>query len=521
MLFMTGDAEMAKQSGGRRIDAVITGAGLSDRIYATGTTRRSRKTGDTATEKQFAGGFLRLVGASSGAKLRSDSVRYLLCDEVDAYKQVVGSIEKDSKHAREGDPISLAERRTDAYELTRKIIYGSTPLLDHSSHIKERYLAGDQRRYFVPCKHCGEYQYLKWSQMKWTTDDDTGALDYDSVHYECEHCGGEWRNEDKVRFLAAGEWRPTATATEPHYRSYHISSLYSPVGFRSWESGVQEFLKAKDDPEKLQTFVNTFLGETWADEQERPKIEAILSRERGYHVYALPEAADPLLVTIGADVQKDRIEAEIVAWGRGKESWSIAYEVIPGDTSDIGDPCWQKLREAIGAEYAGLPVVLAGVDAGYRTDVVYEFCDTFEAGVHPVMGSDALARDRQYIKLYTVNGRSTPRVDINAGLMKQEIYRYLSRSQVEGEEQRAGYCHFPVEYTRKHFLQLTAEVMIKDRFGRVKWDAGERRNEALDCRVYALAMVYAYRQALIDEHNLEDFPWPEFWEYLDEQGGVK
>lgn len=515
MLYISGDAEMAKQSAGRRVDAMILNAGLADRIFAHGVTKRSRKTGDTATEKQFAGGFLRAIGPNSGSKLRSDSIRYLFGDEVDAYPLSVGSSEKDAKRAQEGDPISLAERRTDAFEQSRKILYFSTPLVDHTSKIKELYLRGDQRRYFVPCKHCGQAQFLKWAQMKWDTDDD-GRLVWASVHYECEHCGGHWTNDDKSWFIPRGEWRPTAKASEPGYRSYHLSSMYSPVGMRTWASGVQEFIQAKDDPIALQTFVNTFLGETWIDEHERPRIEAILSRERNYHVYQLPEGAEPLLVTIGADIQGDRIECEIVAWGKDKESWSIGYGVYPGDTSEIESECWQNLREAIECEYAGMPVMLSGIDAGYRTDVVYEFCDSFESGVHPVMGSDGLARDRQYIRLFDVSGRSTPRIDINTGILKQEIYRFLNRDRMEGDAQRAGYCHFPAEYSRKHYLQLISERMVKDRHGHAVWEKEQERNEALDCRVYALAMVYALRDSLIVEHGLDDFPWVTFWEYLAE-----
>jgi len=108
-------------------------------------------------------------------------------------------------------------------------------------------------------------------------------------------------------------------------RSYHLPGLYSPVGFRSWESAVIEFLQIKHEGFpvlKFQNWVNTFLGEPFEDQAGRPKIEALIISKKDYHLETLPEDAKPLFVTIGADVQKDRIECEVVAWGKNKESWS-------------------------------------------------------------------------------------------------------------------------------------------------------------------------------------------------------
>jgi phage terminase large subunit GpA-like protein len=266
-------------------------------------------------------------------------------------------------------------------------------------------------------------------------------------------------------------------------------------------------------PHEMQIWVNTFLGETFVEESERPKIEAILTRERRYHVNTIPEEAKPIFCTIGADVQADRIECEIVAWGAGKESWSIDYRVFKGDTADLESEAWQALRETIQSEHAGMPVHLAAVDAGYRSDVVYEFADSFDQGVHPVMGSDALAQNREYIRLMPVKGRQTGRIDINTGILKQEIYRYLNRQWIPGAKQRDGYCHFPADYTRQHYMQLTAETPRADKNGRMRFEADGRRNEQLDCRVYSLAGVYAIKAA-IEESAGSELSWQDFWEYV-------
>jgi len=100
--------------------------------------------------------------------------------------------------------------------------------------------------------------------------------------------------------------------------------------------------------------------------------------------------------------------------------------------------------------------------------------------------------------------------------MKQEIYKYLNRSEIENGKQRDGYCHFPVDYKREHYLQLTAEVLVRNGT-KYEFDAGERRNERLDCRVYALACLYVLKDIYEGEHFGESIGWDVFWNYLTEQ----
>jgi phage terminase large subunit GpA-like protein len=525
MLYVTGDAAMAETQMELRIDAMINGAGLGDKIAKQHRRKNQRATGDTVSRKEFPGGFLVGAGPRSGSKLRSVSFQKINVDELDAFPDATG---------KEGDPIFLIRRRADAYSESSKILWGSTPLFEHNSKILPLFHQGDQRRLFVPCWHCGHMQYLKWSQLRFdATDDDRlvckmdkdGQIIESSVRYVCERCEAEWTNAHKDYFLPLGEWRPTAQPRRPGMRSYHIPGLYSPVGFRTWENAVVEFLQIKSEnfPKlKYQNFVNTFLGEPFVDEGEKPRIEAVVTRERRYHRGELPEDARPSFVTIGADVQADRVECEIIAWGRDKESWSIDYLVFHGATDDLDAECWTQLRAIIGSEYYGMRPMLSGVDAGYRTDTVYDFCDTFDAGVHPVMGQEQIGHGKEYIKVYSVGARSKPRIDVNTDLLKQEFYRYLSHGPYESGELPKGYCHFPIEYKREHFNRLTAESrVLVNTSGQKKyaWDAGSRRNEQLDCRVYGLAMVYAYRAYLEEETGIEDLSWSDFWDLVDPETG--
>jgi len=542
MLYIGADKESAQMSAELRIDRMIESAGLADKIFSQSTKAHGKKTGDTKAKKEFAGGFLMPIGPNSTAKLRGFGCRYIFFDEVDEYPDDLGT-EKN----KQGDPIKLAERRSDEYESIRKIFYASTPTVDTSSRIRPLFLRGDQRYYYVPCRHCNHMQTLRWKQLKYEAPDD--KLVVESVHYECEACGQPWSNNDKAWFLPRGEWRPTAEAREPNFRSYHINSLYSPVGMRTWGAICQEWLLVKDDPQSLRVFTNTVLGECWQDRGEVPRTDKVMAQiEAGeYHidpqqgrVLALPTTARPLLVTVGADVQADRIEAEVVAWGIGFESWSLAYltlekpsEKAP-DTDDLNSETWRMLRQALMEKHAGLPIDFALVDCGFNTNTVYDFCASLN-NVLPVKGDPGMSEDkasREYpIRLSDVKEKGIQRADVNVDYFKGEIYANIKRGTETGEtpaEPFPGFCHFPGEYTRRYANMLTAERRVMQptgKTGRAKrvWKA-QGRNEALDCRVYALAALYVmFRyeaeklEAWYREKNIKDFPrytWQQFWDFV-------
>lgn len=507
MLFVGADKDSAEAIVETRIDRMIETAGLRDKIFAQTESRHGKKTGDKKSRKDFAGGFLMAIGPNVGAKLRSHGIRYVYADEVDAYPQEVRT---------EGDPISLILRRTDEYESIRKVLYTSTPLIDQTSRIKDLYEAGDERKYFVPCKHCGRRQVLDWQRIKWEIDEH-GILIRESVHYECEKCGGHWKNADKADFLGRGAWRATSRAIEPNYRSYHLSALYSPVGMRSWEAICQEWITIKGDPVKLRVFINTVLGETWVERGEAPRYERIMLRREQYGQGEC--LGDPLLITIGADVQGDRIEAEVVAWGTDKESWSVGYYVFPGDTTDIDGASWAGLYGLVTSEHAGLGVSMALVDAGYHTPNVYQWCERFDGGVFPCMGDNRQGRGtRKVTFLNDVPGYNVRRVDLNTDFLKQELYGYLRKGPPEhGELFPPGYCHFPMEYGERYFRMLCAEQRMREttRTGAVRyiWHLpGGRRNEALDARVYAMGALYVYAKFVCEvEFEGEQIDWKDFW----------
>ena len=530
MMFISADADVAEESVELRVDRMIESAGIRNKVFSQSRQGSGKKTGDTKRKKEFPGGFLIAVGPNSGSKLRSFSIQKLAEDEMDAWPQQVGSADGAGKRAAEGDPHSLARRRLDAFEAVSKTLGGSTPLIRSTSRIEPLFNDGDQRRYFVPCKACGAMQYLRWAQVKYKTDD-SGRLIWDSVHYECEACGAEWRNEDKAYFLPRGEWRPTAQARKRNYRSYHIPSLLSPIGMRSWHSICQEWIDAHDDPNRLRVFTNTVLGETWQERGEAPRWERIMLRREGwspevfhfdgqgnpidYTPPILPEGA--LLLTLGADVQKDRIECEVVAWGAGRESWSLGYHVLMGETLDLDSPAWRAFSQILAADHGGMSISLALIDSHYQTQTVYGFCENYDTGVLPCMGESHYSKTLKVFQLREVSGRMIRRADIYTDILKIEIYTSLGKGKPDAGPLPRGYCHFPEERGEDYFRMLTAEERIPEKMhnGQTRYIFKKpegRRNEALDCRVYSLAALYmlAWDVAPVDEDS-GAVDWDVFW----------
>jgi phage terminase large subunit GpA-like protein len=268
---------------------------------------------------------------------------------------------------------------------------------------------------------------------------------------------------------AATEWRSAATG-DGKTAGFHLSSLYSPVGWFSWTDAAAMFEKAHKNPALLQVFVNTVLGESWALQGEAPEWQRLYDRREDHPIGVVP--AGGLFLTCGVDVQRDRIEAEIVAWGRNKKSWSIDYRVMEGDTSR--SEVWAKLTSLLGERFktqAGvdMQIVRMAVDSGYATQEVYSWARTqASARVMVVKGvhQDALPVGQPTALDVTHAGKRVSRGikvwPVSVGILKSELYGWLRLerpSEESGVEFPPGYCHFP-KYQEEYFKQLTAEQLV-------------------------------------------------------------
>ena len=431
---------------------------------------KSRDSNNTLLHKKFPGGHITMAGANSPSSLASRPIRIVLLDEEDRYPASAGA---------EGDPGSLAQKRTTTF-WNRLLITASTPTIEGESKIASRYEQSDQRKFYVPCPECGEFQVLHWGQIKFEKRKPK------TTHYECEHCKAVLQESDKIWMLARGQWR--AGAAFNGIAGFHISELYSP--WVRWSEMVANFFKAKRLPETLKVWVNTSLGETWKEASEGVDHSGLLKRKENWGRIA-PEGV--MVITAGVDVQADRLEAEVIGWGLGQESWSLQYHILHGDPAQ--SKVWEDLDTVLGQTIQSndgrtLNIGAACVDTGgHHTQKVYEYCKNREHNrVFAVKGASQIGKplvnkfsrsNKLRVKLFTI-GTDTA---------KQMIYSRL-RIHQPGD----GYCHFPSDYPEDYFRQLTAE-RIQTRFinghpTRVWVLSKGTRNEALDCRVYGLTALH-------------------------------
>jgi len=458
---------------------------------------RSRDSGNKILYKRFPGGHITIAGSNSPSSLASRPVRIVLCDEVDRYPASAGS---------EGDPVNLAKKRATTF-WNRKIVLTSTPTIKDLSRIEAAYLQSDQRRYYVACPSCGEYQTLKWGQIRWNKEDKENKENKkdktdkpETAHYVCEANGCVLVDTDKRAMLENGEWRAENSNPNNHNMvGFHLNELYSP--WVSWSRIVAEFLKAKLLPETLKTWVNTTLGETWEEQGETIDEGSLLARKENWG-NVLP--AGVVIVTAGVDVQNDRLEVEIVGFGVGQESWSLDYKIIHGDPAR--EEVWKDLdaileRPIKHASGINMRIACTCIDSGgHHTQEVYAYCKKRQLRrIFAVKGSSVTGKpiasrptiaNRMRVKLFAV-GTDTA---------KEMIY-----SRLRITEPGAGYCHFPANRDEQYFKQLTAEKLVTryhKGFPVRKWEKPSgSRNEALDCRVYALAALHILNPDLEQLHT--------------------
>ena len=467
---------------------------------------RSRDSGNTILAKEFPGGVLVMTGANSAVGLRSMAARYLFLDEVDAYPGDVDA---------EGNPIDLVMARTRTFA-RRKVMLVSTPKITGLSRIEAAFEESDQRRYWLPCPKCGEFQTLKFAQITWPKNKPKEAV------YICEHCTARIENHQKHAMLAQGEWRPSAVG-DGRTAGFHLSSLYSPVGWFSWADAAAMFQRAQKNPSLLQVFVNTVLGETWAEAGDAPDWQRLYGRRESYNLGAVP--AGGLFLVAGCDVQRDRLEIALVVWGRNRENWLADYVVLDGDTSR--PEVWDRLTGLLNTSYphasgARLGIVRMAVDSGYATQQVYAWARRQgpgrvlvtkgqETGSAPIGQPSAVE--------VTADGRKIKRGvkvwPVATGMLKSELYGWLKleRPTAEsGEPYPPGYCHVP-QMPEEFFKQLTAEQLVAKvvkGYRKLEWVKTRERNEVLDTFVLCRA---AAAQFGIDRFN------ERHWKALEEQIG--
>lgn len=480
-------AEFAKDS----VDPMLRDVPELGDLLARG--RRGR--GDTLRVKLFPGCAMHIRGGRTPNAYRRLAKDVVVYDEVDAFPMNVGG---------EGDPLALGDKRA-ADSPHAKSVRGSTPTTRGASLLERSEADADMRMaYRVECPRCGAREELAWgaengpSGLRWEEGDPAGA------HYLCGACGGRWDWADLPAALAGGRWEADdgrwiaadgrlldpdgGMADWPRHVALRIWSAYSPT--TPWADIAREFADAGDDPDKLRAFANTVRGEWWAEAVSESAPEPLLARREPYR----SPPAGALAVTFGADVQADRVEVEIVAWGAGEECWSLDYRVIRGDPT--GREVWDELLRTVErpwrtADGRTLRPRCGVVDSGHLADDVYRF--SRRAGLRfalPGKGSSTPGAPVATLPRRPHRDHGVYIVSVGADTAKDTLYARLALTGAGH-----GRCHWPDDddvYGEEYFAQLTGEEKRPvRRRGRtvLAYVQTWRRVEALDCRVYALAAL--------------------------------
>jgi phage terminase large subunit GpA-like protein len=425
---------------------------------------KSRDSANTIMHKKFPGGHCTIGGANSPAGLAARPIRYLAFDEINRYEVT-----------KEGDSILLATKRSQTFH-NKKILKVSSPTFPDVG-IDYEYNNSLQHEWKLKCLHCGEYQFPRFKHFIFE--------DRNEPVYVCEHCGVEHPISDEYRVKKTGQWF-IVNEGNPIKKGYWFNQWASP--FAKWQETIDEFLDAKLNPDKLQTVINTAFAEVWTHQGKTIDENDLFARREVYP--EVPEQVE--IITAGIDVQDDRLELEVVGWGAGDESWNIDYKILIGDPSQ--PEVWSMLTNSLRTVYANddgveFAIASACIDSGgHYTQTVYDYCSR-----------------RPIPRLYAIKGVAgegkpivTPRQLIGYPAKKKvltvgvDAAKSLLFSYLEQHEIGPGYCHFPIARDSRYFNQLTAEKVVTKLhkgFPRRDWIKTRVRNEALDCRVYALCAM--------------------------------
>lgn len=431
-----------------------------------GALRESRDEGEdrnTLLSRRFPGGSLKIVAAKSPRNLRRHTARVLAIDEADAME--VG---------KEGNPLTLAERRTLSFA-NRKIIMGSTPTFEDTSHVLRAYAQSDQRVFEVPCPSCGAMAEIMWEHIRWEKDQPETAA------FQCPHCQDVISERYKAAMVEAGEWRITRPSVQGH-AGFRLNALVSPLANASWGKLAAEFLVAKNDAAELQVFVNTILAQGWRESGAELDEDKLMSRAEPFDLDHIPE--EVLILTAGCDVQDDRLEITVCGWTREGACWVLGHFLIIGSPDD--DTTWAEVDELLRSKwkhpYGGeLKIDAMAIDSGDggATDKVYAFA--FPRAGRKVFATKGMAGQRPSMQLGgKVKGGRVWIVGVDT--LKAQIYSRCERAQG---------MRFSNALEKVWFEQLASERRV------VRYKRGHpvrvferivgRRNEALDCVVYAFA----------------------------------
>lgn len=452
---------------------------------------KSRDANNTILSKVFPGGRLIMCGANSPAGLASRPIRILLADEVDRFPDSAGT---------EGDPVDLAAKRMTTFWNSCMGLF-STPTNEGLSRIDEEYLAGTQEEWQHKCPNCGEYHLLRHIDMtvdykEIKTPSGKKTVIVNNVKWRCPHCGFSF-SEKEMKQTPQKYVSRNADALKNGIRSFFVNGFTSP--WMTWTRIMREWLEAKGDPEREKVIMNTVFGESYKQKGAFEDEQIFLRRRESYGA-ELPDGV--LLLTAAIDTQDNRLEYEVVGWGKEEECWGIRKGIVLGAPNQART--WKEIDNILDKTYhfaagKGLNVVRTFIDSGgHYTSDVYNYCQkNFHKQRFAIKGRGGPGIPLIY-KIAKANNAKAPLILLGVDDGKQQIMDRLSI-----DSPGPLYFHFPQDegikelsnrgYDDLYFKGIISEhkkVYKRNGVLREVWETTKNvRNEPLDLRNYNLACM--------------------------------
>jgi len=459
------------------------------------------------TLKNIAGVTLRLGWAGSPTELASQAAGLCLVDEYDRMQASAGG---------EGDVVELVDARHATYPDGRTAVT-STPTMgnvnektdpetglthwevadkdDVQSPIWKLWQEGSRHEWSWPCPECDEYFIPRFSLLKWP-EKSSPQKALKEAKVCCPHCGSLIGEEHKVEmnakgvYVAPGQSVDTdgiVSGPEPDNdnASFWVSGLCSP--WRTFGQRAKAFLDAvrSGDPERIQAVVNTGFGELYVVKGDAPKWEEVKECAAGYITGQVPAAVRNLVA--GVDVQKNRLEYVVRGFGEGLTSWQIENGELWGDTDQ--PEVWLQLEELLNKKWDGLPLSKMGVDSGYRTNEVYDFCRKHKGLAVPTKGHDYLEKPYK-ASMVDVNVRGkTIKNGVQLWHFNSDIFKSWVHSRVEWPDDQPGAWFLPSDISEDFCKQIIAEQRVVKPSGAIIWIKVSKDNHKLDAEAIAYLMI--------------------------------
>jgi phage terminase large subunit GpA-like protein len=506
-------AQAAKDFASEKLDPMIA----NTPVLAKRITLKSRAQGNSTLRKRFPGGLMKLVGTLSPSDVKSTSARLVVVEEPDdAASDVRG----------QGNSIKLLEERAKTYP-DHLILIGGTPTAKGASAVEEEMQRTDKRYFHVPCHSCGETHVPDWENVTIPEDPDAtphdvyGRFQHDRAFYTCPHCGTVWSDDERIANLRRAErdgagWIATAASQIP---GFYLNELLSVFGGSRVPVLARKYLEAqhnmdRGDPTDMIAFWNSTRGLPWEYKGELPEDDELRKRAEQYAEWTCPVGG--LVAVMTVDVQHDRLAITVWVFGRGEEMWLAYWGELPGSTVVPGAGAWLELEQVMTrsvrhATGATLPMAAVAIDSsdGQTSDAVYSFVRKHNQVERQVLAVKGAADDQGRFEIWAPpkersidpNGRSTKasrfgvKVHIVGTAKAKDLI--LGWSEQGGRVRLTGAgpsrMHWYEGVRDDFFEQILSEIKIpglRNPTKRVWKKRTDRRNEALDCTVYA---VYLYR----------------------------